>query len=304
MTPVRFGESVETIAADEAETAAALIETMQKISATTFDDEGEALRAAHAKAHALFDGELTIAAGLPRELAQGLFAATGTYKIAMRLSTSPGDLLDDHVSTPRGLAIKVFDVPGPQLSGNPADVTQDFLLVDGPAFLVATPKDFLGNVKLLAATTDKAEGLKRAFSATARGIETVIEAVGSKSGKLVSLGGHKLTNPLGETYYSQAPIRFGDFIAKVAVVPVGPLATLKDAPVDLGGKPDGLREAVTDYFANPWWRMGCAYPTMYRSDHDAGRRRRGRMAGRHQSLRHRRPPHRACSINVECRASC
>lgn len=246
---VRYSPSVEVLEADEGETADALTATMKSISATTFKDEGHALRSVHAKSHALLDGELTVAGGLPPELAQGLFAAAGTYKAAMRISTSPGDLMDDHVSTPRGLAIKVYGVSGEQLSGSGADSTQNFLLVDGPAFLVATPKAFLGNVKLLASTTDKAERLKRAFSATARGLESLIEAVGGKSGKLVSLGGHKLTNPLGETYYSQVPIRYGDYIAKIAVVPVGDLAALKDAPVDLAGHKNGLRLAIGEHFA-------------------------------------------------------
>jgi hypothetical protein len=250
MTPVRYSESVEAIADDEAETAAALIATMQRISATTFSDEGHAIRAVHAKSHALLNGELMVLGGLPPEFAQGLFAAPATYRAALRLSTSPGDMLPDSVSTPRGLAIKLFDVPGPQLSGSDTDATQDFLLVDGPAFLVATPKAFLGNVELLAATTDRAEGLKVAFSTVARGVERALEAVGGQSNALVALGGHKATNPLGETYYSQVPIRYGDYIAKIAVAPVGAIAALKDIAVDVGDRQDALRIAIGEHFAH------------------------------------------------------
>ncbi len=250
MTAIRYSPSVEVLEPDEAATTASLIEAMKSISATTFADENKAIRAVHAKSHALLDAELTVLGGLSADLAQGLFAEPGSYKVHLRISTSPGDLMDDHVSTPRGIAIKVHDVRGEQLSGNATDSTQDFLMVEGPTFAAATPKDFLGTVKLLASTTDKAEGLKRAFSATARGIEALLEAVGSKSGLLVALGGHKLTNPLGETYYSQVPIRYGDYIAKLAVVPVGALAELKDAPVDLDDKPNGLREAIGTTFAH------------------------------------------------------
>lgn len=249
MAAVRYTPDVETPAPDEAETTAGLIAAMQSISATTFEDEGKAIRAVHAKSHALLDGELTVLGGLPPELAQGLFAEPATYTVALRLSTSPGDLMDDHVSTPRGLAVKVYGVQGEQLSGSATDSTQDFLCVEGNAFSAPTPKDFLGTVKLLARTTDKAEGLKRAFSATARGIERLLEAVGSSSGTLVALGGHKLTNPLGETFYSQAPIRYGDHIAKLAIVPVGALADLKDAAVEDENK-NFLREAVGKAFAD------------------------------------------------------
>ncbi len=235
MAAVRFTPSVETPAPDEAETIAAIIEQMKIITATTYEDTGHAIRSVHAKAHGLVRGTLTIADGLPPELAQGLFAAPGTFDARVRISTSPGDILDDHISTPRGIAIKVQAPAG----------VQDFLLVDGPAFLAPTPKAFLANLKLLAKTTDRFEGLKRAFSAAARGLETVVEATGHKSGVLTGLGGHKLTHPLGETFWSQVPIRYGEYVAKVQAVPVSPnLTALTDAAVDLRDKPDGLREAV------------------------------------------------------------
>jgi hypothetical protein len=55
---------------------------------------------------------------------------------------------------------------------------------------------------------------------------------------------------LGETYYSQAALRFGDYIAKVAVAPVSPeLVALHGQRVDLRHRPDGLRDAVVEFFA-------------------------------------------------------
>ncbi len=249
--PLHYVPSVEQPEDGESETIAALTETLMRISATTWAEEERAIRSVHAKGHAVLRGTLEVAPGLPPELAQGLFAQGGRYDVALRLSTSPGDIMDDHVSTPRGLAIKVYGVEGAQLSGSATDTTQDFLFVDGPAFLVATPAKFLANLKLLAATTDKAEGLKRAFSATARGLESVVEAMGGKSSKLISLGGHALTNPLGETYFTQVPSRYGDYIAKFSVAPVSPeLTALSDAPVDLADRPNGLRDAVAAHFAS------------------------------------------------------
>src|SRR5258708_6928935 len=41
----------------------------------------------------------------------------------MRFSTIPGDILDDSVSTPRGLAIKVIGVEGERLEGSEARST-------------------------------------------------------------------------------------------------------------------------------------------------------------------------------------
>jgi hypothetical protein len=122
--------------------------------------------------------------------------------------------------------------------------------VNGPVFSAPNARKFAGSAKLLAATTDKAPNLKRLFSAVARGAEKAVEAVGGESTTLKALGGHPETHPLGETYFSQVPILYGDYMAKVSVAPVSPsLTALKDAPVDLKDKPDGLRDAVVDYFS-------------------------------------------------------
>jgi hypothetical protein len=248
--PVRYSPSVETIADDEAETNAGLIETLLKISEITYKDGSHALRSVHAKAHGLLEAEVTVLDNLPPELAQGLFAKPRKYLAYMRFSTSPGDILPDDVSTPRGLAIKLIGVEGERLPGSEADKTQDFLMVTGKAFLVPTAKKFLGNLKLLASTTDKATGAKQVLSAALRGTETVIEALGGESGKIKSLGGYPETHILGESFFSQAPIRYGDYIAKIGVVPVSSeLAALTDTPLDLNKKPNGLRDAVREFFA-------------------------------------------------------
>ena len=123
-------------------------------------------------------------------------------------------------------------------------------MVNGPAFSAKNAKKFLGNVKMLAATTDKAEGAKKALSSVFQVIEKGIEAVGGKSATLIALGGHPETNVLGETYYTQVPMRYGDYIAKLSVAPsTAALKALTDAKVDLTDKPNGLRDAVVDFFA-------------------------------------------------------
>ena len=166
----------------------------------------------------------------------------------MRLSTTPGDILDDSISTPRGVSIKVSDVEGERLPGSEGATTQDFVLVNGPAFQ-SSPKAFAQNLKLLEKTTDRLDRTKKVVSTVSRGLESLIEAFGGESAKLKALGGHPETHILGETFFSQAPIRYGDYIAKISVAPVSlELKELKDAPLDLKGKPDGIREAVVDFF--------------------------------------------------------
>ena len=248
-TPIPYDESFETLEAAEDETALEVTKILLEISETTFADSGRGLRSVHAKSHALLRGELRVLE-LALPFAQGLFSVPKNYPVAIRFSTSPGDELDDRVSTPRGLAMKVIGVEGERLAGSEGATTQDFLLVNGPAFLAPTAAKFLGSLKLLAATTDRAPRLKRAFSALLRGTEKVVEAFGGESGTLKGLGGHPETNPLGETYFSQVPFLYGLHIAKWQIAPVSTeLEALKDALVDLDDKPDGLREALNQHFA-------------------------------------------------------
>lgn len=255
--PVPYDSRYEFEEEGEQETCAQLLQTLRGISSTTYADSGHATRSVHAKSHGLLHGRLQVLDNLAPELAQGLFATPAGYDVVMRISTIPGDILDDNVSVPRGMAVKLLGVPGTQLSSLDANAavapasTQDFVLVNGPAFLAPSAKKFLGSLKLLASTTDKVPRLKQALSTVLQGAEKALEAVGGESGTLKSLGGHPETHVLGETYYSQAPILYGAYMAKVALVPVSPeLAGLAGAPVDLDGKPNGLRDAVVAFFAS------------------------------------------------------
>lgn len=249
-SPLRYDPSLEQPEQDEAATGAELTATMRKINETTFKDYGHAVRSVHAKSHGLLRGELHVLDGLAPELAQGLFARPRSYPVVMRLSTNPGDILDDSVSAPRGLAVKVVGVEGERLPGAEDSVTQDFVLANAPAFQAASAAKFLGSLKQVAATTDTPQVFKKVISAALRGAEKVVESVGGESATLKSLGGQPMTHILGETFYSQAALLHGPYMTKLAIAPASPeLVALVGAPLDLGGKPDGLREAVRDFFA-------------------------------------------------------
>ena len=243
-TPVRFTPGVESVQPDEAETIAGINTTFDTILDTTAKDYGHAVRSVHAKAHGILEGTLTVLPNLPPELAQGMFATPGDHRCYMRLSTNAGDILPDTISLPRGLALKVLDVPGERLPG--ADgTTQNFVMVNGPVFQAKTADKFLGSLKKLAGTTDKLEGTKEVMSTVLRGVNTALEAVGVSSPAIQSLGGAPNVDPLGETYYSVTAFRYGDYIAKFAVVPVSPdlMARTKEV-IDVSGNPDAIRQHV------------------------------------------------------------
>ena len=243
--PVRFDPSLEHVDPEEPATRAALIETLGGIATTTHRDYGHGVRSVHAKSYALLDGEITIP-DLPPELAQGVFATPGTHPVVMRFSTNPGDILDDAVSAPRGLAVKIIGVTGPRLPGSEGDATQDFVMANSPAFVAPNAKAFLGSLKMLAATTDRAEGAKVLLSKTLRGVHGMMQAVGTESALVKNMGGQPLTHPMGESFYSQASLRWGDYVAKVCVAPVSThLVGLRDQPIELRGR-NALRQAAID----------------------------------------------------------
>ncbi len=247
--PLPFSPSLEWSRADEAGIEAGLADTMLGISRTTFEHSGHAMRSVHAKSHGLLRGTLFVPE-LPPELAQGMFARPGDYAVVIRLSTTPGDVLDDNVSMPRGMALKVVGVRGERLPGSENDTTQDFVLGNSPAFNTRDAAGFLAQLKPIAATTDVAPGLKKVVSALSRGTERVLEAFGGSSATLVTMAGQRKTHILGDTFYSQAALLYGEHFCKLCVAPVSPaLVALSEKPLDLGGKPDGLREAVNRHFA-------------------------------------------------------
>ena len=247
--PLPFNPSLESSRTDEAEIEAGLAETMLSISRTTFEHSGHAMRSVHAKSHGFLRGTLSVPELSP-ELAQGMFARPGRYPVVIRLSTTPGDVLDDNVSMPRGMALKVVGVSGERLPGSENDITQDFVLGNSPAFNTRDAAAFLAQLKPIAATTDRVPGLKKVVSALSQSSERVLEAFGGRSATLVTVAGQRKTHILGDTFYSQAALLYGENYCKVCVAPVSPaLTALSEAKLNLGGKPDGLREAVNRHFA-------------------------------------------------------
>lgn len=243
--PIRYAPTLERPEPDEGETVAALNEALGEIMDTTARDLGHAIRSVHAKSHAILTATLTVLPDLPPELAQGLFARPGEHPALLRISTNPGDLLPDNISVPRGVGLKVLEVEGARLDGSESESTQDFLLVNGPAFVVKTPKQFLGNLQLLAKTTDRVEGAKTALSAVLRTTEKALEAVGGESATLKTLGGSPNVHPLGETYYTQTAFRHGHYVAKYSLAPVsGSLTRWTGQEIATEGHWDAIREEM------------------------------------------------------------
>ena len=245
-----YHDGIETIEPDEQETHAKIIEVMTDGMNLTHHKYGKGVRISHASAQALVRGELTVLDDLPPELAQGLFAKPAAYPALVRLSHAPGELVDDSkVSTPRGIAIKIFNVEGDHIAPFQDIATQDFVCDTGSKeFINSNAKTFLQAFRPNAEIAPKlSDTVKGVVSDVARGTNAVLHAVGYNSAKL-DFYGHPKFHPMAEAYYSQTAYRYGDYVAKFAVIPANPaLEALRGQKFDPQNY-DALREETVAFF--------------------------------------------------------
>jgi hypothetical protein len=247
MSYLRYSSDIEQPDANEQETIDGIIKGMTAQIETVKEREDHAVRASHAKSSACVIGELTVADGLPPELAQGLFADPRTHPVVVRFAQGPGETLGDRVSTHRGMSIKVVGVEGEKLTGHEAD-TQDFVLATGTTFPSGTAKGFLRDGTAIGGSAGMPEVLKSAVSSTMRNFNRLLHAFGTESAK-ADFFGHPFSHPMAEGYFSQAPIRFGDFVAKLGAVPIAAeQLALAEWRLDPHEDENGFRHAAVAYF--------------------------------------------------------
>jgi hypothetical protein len=98
------------------------------------------------KPHAVARAQLTIQPELPEALGVGLFAEARTYDAWIRVSSDTVPSLPD-LGTTVGVGIKLFDVPGSKLIGNPSDTTFDLVFQNHDVFFVDTAFDMCAFTK-------------------------------------------------------------------------------------------------------------------------------------------------------------
>src|SRR5213078_1338065 len=139
-------------------------------------------RDAHPKHTGLVERAFEVAPDLPAELRVGVFAEARSYRAWVRTSNASAKPQSDAIRDVRGLAIKLFDVPGEKIPESDEEQTQDFVLL-------STPNMPLGTVRLFAAKmflTGKSRVLRE------------LDAVRIRP-----------TSPLEIRYWSTTPYRFG-----------------------------------------------------------------------------------------------
>lgn len=251
MTYVRYSSALEEIKPEEAETFARIAETFTGVGEKVRDNEGRATRVSHAKSTGLLKGELEILPGLSPELAQGIASTPARFEVVARLAQGPGEHLDDKISTHRGCALKILGVDGPRIVEAVEAATQDWLFeAEETGFLNKDAGQFLLNLKAgVSHAPDLPEGVKKVVRDVSAATQTALKAVGLPSRSL-GFFGHPPRHPLAETYFSQAPIRWGDHVGKLGLYPTQETVdALIETALELGGDPDVFRHAMVEQFA-------------------------------------------------------
>ena len=242
MEPIPYSPGDEVLEPDEVLLFARIVDAMSSTAARAPAAGGPGERLSHLKTLAALEGELRVDGQLAPELAQGLFHKPRRYAVVARLSHLPAERLDDRgVSSPRGLAIRLLNVDGPP-AGELEVGLHDFVLETGKAFNAATPRSFLTAFGMVEAAAALPQGVKAMVSAGAQGANAVLSKANLHSANLDVLG-HPRRHPLSECYYSQAPIRWGAYVAKLGVFPEGPQAPLEFK----ADEAEALRNAIADW---------------------------------------------------------
>ena len=214
-----------------------------------------AIRDAHAKSCGILHGTLTVKADLDPHLRQGMFAEPGrTYPVIARISTTSGAIRSDQARGVRGLGIKVLGVvgeSGKRVSETFPEANQDFVFVTEPVFPFSNVEDYatagMRTATLLARTPDRA---MIAANTLLRGVRRLVERTGRELPPAVRVFADPNRHVLGQTFYTAAPIRFGDYVAKLSIAPLSTSVTDLIAEEISHNGENALADAVVAFFAS------------------------------------------------------
>ncbi|THJ66865.1 catalase [Arthrobacter echini] len=196
-----------------------------------------AARDAHAKSHAVLKASLTVNGGPPPRLAQGVFATPRRYDVVVRMSSSPGDIHSERVPAPPGFAVTIIGVDGERLLPGLKNGNQDFPMVNFPTLAFGTIQQYKRMLPRLEKNAQSPEVLQKLVAGTGTLARKASEGVGRDN-----------SHVLGETYYTQAAVRYGDYVAKISLVPrSNNVRALTDRRMDVNDF-SSIRDLVVDHF--------------------------------------------------------
>ncbi|MFG1935150.1 catalase family protein [Mycobacterium sp. NPDC048908] len=247
---VRYRDDLERPRPDEDQLVKRIADVLHGNNEWAFRKYRHGIRDAHAKSHGILRGELTVYPDLPEPLRQGLFATPSRYPVIARLSSTSGALRSDRCRGVRGLGIKVLGVSGQRALPDDTTTTQDFILVTHREFPFPDANAYLKRgmpmAWLLARLPDWA---LIATGNVLAAIGGVLKRVHRSLPTALELFSEPNNHILGLTFYSSAPLRWGDYVAKVLYTPLSDsVRSLAGRPVPVDAGPDAFRDMVVDFF--------------------------------------------------------
>ena len=247
---VRYRDDLERPTPDEDQLVKKIADALHGNNEWAFKKYRHGIRDAHAKSHGIMRGELTIYPDLPEPYRQGLFATPATYPVIARLSSTSGALRSDQTRGVRGLGIKVLGVEGPRALPDDTATTQDFILVTHREFPFPDAHAYLKRGMPLAWLLARLPDTALILTGKALGAaQTALKRVHRSLPTALELFSEPNTHILDLTFFSSAPLRWGDYVAKVCYKPLSvSVKAFQGQLVPEGAGKEAFRDMVVEFF--------------------------------------------------------
>jgi hypothetical protein len=207
--PVADPDLGEKIQPGEVDAARAIAQTIERqINAKYPTGSGQrALRDAHPKQHGCLRARFEVEPDIPAEYAQGVFKRGNAFDAVIRFSNaSPVTTQSDIEKDGRGMAFKLFDVPGKKLLEVESEaLSQDFIFISHPVFFMKDPVAYIDFIKNFENSGPLAF-LKTVVALGPKGL-MIAKAIKSK----------QISSPIQTEYFSNVPYQLGVGADKKAV---------------------------------------------------------------------------------------
>jgi hypothetical protein len=215
----------ETPAPGEGEQFEALAASLAALQRARAARTAVTRRGLHAKQTLAAHGRFEVVHGVPEHAQVGPLRPGAVFPALVRFSNGSGAVQEDVKPDVRGLAVKLFGVPGKKLiPGMEACLTQDFLGILTPAVPFRTPEEF---VWVVTRSASPATFLPRALFHLGPGRTLAL------LGALRKGLGRPVPSLAASQYFSALPLRFGPLAAKFTFVPLDGGAVAGPTPPSL-----------------------------------------------------------------------
>jgi catalase len=209
---------------------------------------GQTLRGVHPKSHGCVVAEFEVNSDIAPNLQYGLFAKPGArYQALIRFSNAAVRLapdLENQENGSRGMAIKVFEVPGTVLVEDRENRNQDFLMINTSVFAFPNVRSYQRLTNALVNSpsgSDPTAAFEPADDWTLEDFQNLQKTVNV----IAQIKSKAVRNPLDAQYFAAAPSTLGsEQVMKFSAEPCGGETFPQSFDASTEVSPDYLHEAL------------------------------------------------------------